>query len=105
MPPRSLPVRSLVGGWDAAALYAVVRSLWACRATASVLCCAPLSINGGIPVMELPGDTPRSPKNHAGAGVGDGLATQHRKAESRPEIGIGCGQRGVPGSPDSHSQG
>jgi hypothetical protein len=50
-----------VGLRPAASLYAVVRSSWACAATASALCVAPVTMPGGNPVTAVPGLTPRSP--------------------------------------------
>src|ERR1700744_1623999 len=52
-PPRS-PAILDVGAAPAAALYAVVRSVWACRATASALCTAPLvMMPGGKPLTAV----------------------------------------------------
>src|SRR3954454_1692680 len=62
--PRSVPERSFAGrtGCPAATLYAVVRSSWACAATASVACVAPFTTAGRPkPTSAVPGDTPRSP--------------------------------------------
>src|ERR1700743_2397821 len=60
-PPRS-PAILDGGAAPAAALYAVVRSVWACRATASALCTAPLvTMPGGEPLTAVPGVPPRSP--------------------------------------------
>lgn len=53
-----------VGESDAATLYAVVVSRWACAAAASVWCVVPLTTPSGAPpkpVMDVPGDKPRSP--------------------------------------------
>jgi hypothetical protein len=50
-----------VGLRPAASLYAVVRSSWACPATASALWMAPFTMPGGNPVTAVPGLTPRSP--------------------------------------------
>ena len=49
------------GAWPAALLYAVTRSAWAWRATASFGCMAPFTNPGGNPVIDVPGLTPRSP--------------------------------------------
>ena len=45
----------------AASLYAVVRSDWACKATASAAWMVPLTMPGGKPGTAVPGMTPRSP--------------------------------------------
>ncbi len=45
----------------AASLKAMVRSDWACWATASVLWIVPFTMPGGKPVMEVPGKSPRLP--------------------------------------------
>jgi hypothetical protein len=61
-PPRSLDT-VVAGIRPAASLYAVVRSDWACSATASAACCVPLiTFPGGKPVIAVPGLTPRSPE-------------------------------------------
>jgi hypothetical protein len=53
---------TLTGVRPAASVYAVVRSDWACSATASATCWVPLITSpGGKPVTELPGLTPKSP--------------------------------------------
>src|ERR1700722_11084146 len=60
-PPRS-PEILAVEAAPAAALYAVVRSVWACRATASALWMVPLDTTpGGNPVTAVPGLTPTLP--------------------------------------------
>jgi hypothetical protein len=59
-PPSSTP--TAVDGRPAALLYAIVRSAWACAATASAECWVPsLTRPGGNPVIAVPGLTPRSP--------------------------------------------
>jgi hypothetical protein len=50
-----------VGGGMDAWLNAVVKSSWACAATASVMCLVPFTMPGGNPVTEVPGLRPRSP--------------------------------------------
>jgi hypothetical protein len=56
-----------VAGRPAASLYAVVRSDWACSATASATCWVPLiTVPGGKPVTAVPGLTPRSPETVVG---------------------------------------
>jgi hypothetical protein len=53
----------VTGVRPAASLYAVVRSDWACSATASAACWVPLTTcPGGKPVTALPGLTPKSPE-------------------------------------------
>jgi len=61
IPPRSCPVRSLVGGKATAALYAFNASAWAAAAAEVPACMFPLSMPGGNPVIAVPGETPRSP--------------------------------------------
>jgi hypothetical protein len=51
------PVDGAMDAW----LYAVVKSIWACAATASVMCWTPFTMPGGNPVTELPGLRPRFP--------------------------------------------
>jgi hypothetical protein len=52
---------ALVVAWLAAALYAVVKSVCACSATASAEWVVPCTIPGGKPEIAVPGLTPRSP--------------------------------------------
>src|ERR1700693_3873896 len=48
-------------GRPASVLYAVLRSSCACAATASVMCCVPVTTHGGVPrTTELPGLRPIS---------------------------------------------
>jgi hypothetical protein len=56
-----LEVLGPVGGGRDAWLNAVVKSIWACAATASVMCWVPFTMPGGNPVTEVPGLRPRSP--------------------------------------------
>ena len=49
-----------IGRLPAALLYAAVRSVWACAATASAAWNDPIVTPGGNPVYALPGLTPRS---------------------------------------------
>ena len=64
-PPRSLLASKVAGVRPAASVYAVVRSAWACAATASPSCSEPL-ITTGEPVTAVPGLTPRSPEMRDG---------------------------------------
>src|SRR5580698_8932262 len=52
---------SVVTGALAASVYAVERSFFACRATASLMCVTPVTVPGGKPVTEEPGSNPRLP--------------------------------------------
>jgi hypothetical protein len=56
-----------VGAGAAASLYAVVKSVRAWAATASVTCCEPFTVPGGKPVTAVPGLKPRSPLTTVGA--------------------------------------
>jgi hypothetical protein len=56
-----LEVLGPVGGGMDAWLYAVVKSLLACLATALVMSWVPFTMPGGNPVTEVPGQRPRSP--------------------------------------------
>jgi hypothetical protein len=61
-PPSSAGTE--VGGgllWPAALLYATVRSFCAPAATASALCTDPVTVIEPVPVIDDPGETPRSP--------------------------------------------
>src|SRR5580700_1026200 len=62
-PPRSVPVSVEVGDRPARALYAVVRSICAWLAAAFLLLMVPggVTLPGGKPVIEVPGETPTSP--------------------------------------------
>lgn len=62
MPPRSRPVKSMVTVAAAAAVYAVMASLWAACAIVSPPCTVP-EIPGGNPVIEeaVSGKMPSSP--------------------------------------------
>jgi hypothetical protein len=63
-PPRSGGA-AVAGPRPAASLYAVVRSVCACNATASAACMTPVPgviIPGGKPVTAVPGLTPTSPE-------------------------------------------
>ncbi len=44
-----------------AALKAVTKSVLACAADASAICWLPLTVPGGKPVRDVPGDSPKSP--------------------------------------------
>ncbi len=60
-PPRSAVISKSLG-CPAATLYAVVRSAFACWATASFAWIVPpTTVPGGNPVIAVPGATPRSP--------------------------------------------
>jgi hypothetical protein len=59
--PMLLEVLGPVGGAMDAWLYAVVKSAWACPATASFMCLVPFTMPGGNPVTEVPGLRPRFP--------------------------------------------
>jgi hypothetical protein len=50
-----------VTGLAAAALYAVVRSFWACSEAGLAALTVPLTCPGGNPVIAVPGLSPRSP--------------------------------------------
>jgi len=57
-----VPVRSVVKGKPARVVYAVVRSVCACAATASAAWIVPpITVPGGKPVTAVPGLTPTSP--------------------------------------------
>jgi hypothetical protein len=85
-PPRS-PETLDVEGAPAAALYAVVRSVWACRATASATCWAPFTVPGGNPVTALPGLRPRSPVITLGPVLVTVVPARTAKLSSVPRFG------------------
>ncbi len=73
-------------GRPASALYAVVTSTWACCATASVWCTVSSQRDAPArPVIEVPGQTPRSPMMVVGPVLVTVEATQDREAVRRTQ--------------------